>query len=288
MIKNKILIGTLELNGYLKRKTGSVLLTTIPMQAARSPESAALEISPEDIGKTALVRGELSGDVLYAAEVVEILSTVSTALFETLLDKGIFSLDEFASKLSETESEKPEVPEKKRLCALVIGHKKHSPGAVNAKMGLTEFDFNEELALRIEKRVKNVEIQRIYRRTYKQLPYDINVLEPDFILSLHCTAFNERASGTEVLYYHKSKKGRKIAKLLQKRLVGKLKLPDRGVKPKTSEDRGGYLLRNTDAPCIIAEPFFIDNDDDLARAKKKIEGLAAAYVKAIEKIAKIV
>jgi len=44
-----------------------------------------------------------------------------------------------------------------KLCALVIGHKKRSPGAINANSNLSEFDFNEILALRIEKKVQNVE-----------------------------------------------------------------------------------------------------------------------------------
>ncbi|CAD7780068.1 hypothetical protein DMNBHIDG_02251 [Candidatus Methanoperedenaceae archaeon GB37] len=42
-----------------------------------------------------------------------------------------------------------------KLCALVIGHKKQSPGAVNVKAGITEFDFNEDLAMRIEKKLKS-------------------------------------------------------------------------------------------------------------------------------------
>ena len=56
------------------------------------------------------------------------------------------------------------------------------------------------------------------------------------------------------------------------------------MKPKTSKDRGGYLLKYTNAPCVIAESFFIDNDDDLARAQEDLEGLAEAYVRAIDRI----
>ena len=61
-----------------------------------------------------------------------------------------------------------------------------------------------------------------------------------------------------------------------------------GVKPKKSEDRGGYLLRYTHAPCVIAEPFFIDNDEDLARAREDPDGLALAYARAIDKITEMV
>jgi N-acetylmuramoyl-L-alanine amidase len=174
------------------------------------------------------------------------------------------------------------------ICALVIGHKKTSPGASNSSSGLNEFTFNESLSIDIEKRVKGVQIQRIYRRTYKTLPDDINELNPDFIISLHCNAFNESVSGTEVLYYHKSSKGKKFAKILNDKLVNALELKNRGIKPKTSEDRGGYLLKNTKAPCLISEPFFIDNDNDLQTAIEKRKELIDAYVEAIEEISLLI
>lgn len=174
-----------------------------------------------------------------------------------------------------------------KLCALVIGHKKRSPGAVNETQGLTEFDFNDHLACRIHNKIAAAEVQRVYRRTYAQLPGDINELRPRFIISLHCNAFNRQVSGTEVLYYHRSVKGKQVAEILQKHLVGYLKLSDRGIKPKTAEDRGGNLLKYTNAPCVIAEPFFIDNDRDLSRAQEDIEGLAAAYAAAINEVSNL-
>ena len=283
------LIGTLRPDGYLMTESGKILLTTLPKGAPQPPEAATLPVAEEDLSKTALVRGCLVGNVLYSAQAVETLPRLSGALIQKLAEKGVVSLTEIKQYLSELEDEQEAVPPKK-LCALVIGHKKSSPGAVNERAGLTEFDFNEELAIRIEKKVKKTEVQRIYRRTYKELPDDINTLDPDFIVSLHCNAFNGRASGTEVLYYHKSEEGKKMAEILLNHLVEHLKLPNRGIKPKTAEDRGGPLLRYTKAPCVIAEPFFIDNDSDLSRAQEDedIDELAVAYAKAIEEISQIV
>ncbi|MBD1389396.1 N-acetylmuramoyl-L-alanine amidase [Neiella sp. HB171785] len=173
-----------------------------------------------------------------------------------------------------------------KTVALVIGHKKTSPGAVNATSGLTEFVFNEKLSLDIEGQIHGVNLQRVYRRTYTSLPNDLNELNPALIVSLHCNAFNTEVSGTEVLYYHKSTKGKLAARLLNDHLVGALGLHNRGARPKTSEDRGGYLLKNTNAPCVIAEPFFIDNDNDLAIAQEKYAELVLAYVEAIVSIVK--
>lgn len=171
-----------------------------------------------------------------------------------------------------------------KKCALVIGHKKSSPGASN-EMGLTEFAFNEKLAMEIEDEVNDVVTQRIYRRTYNTLPSDINEFNPDFIISLHCNAFNKTASGTEVLYYHRSTKGKLMAEILNEKLLEALGLNNRGIKPKSAEDRGGYLLKSTVAPCVIAEPFFIDNNSDLKIVIDKRDALIKAYATSIESIA---
>jgi N-acetylmuramoyl-L-alanine amidase len=287
MSDKDFIMGTLKSGGYLSTESGDILLTTTPMQAAQSPESAALEITPQDVGKTALVEGKLLNDTLYSAHITEIFSPVASRLVKTLINKGIVSLAQLKDILTEISSKEPKAIDVKKLCALVIGHKKSSPGAVNARSNLSEFDFNDNLAIQIEKKVQKSKVQRIYRRTYKELPGDINDLGPDFIVSLHCNAFNEKASGTEVLYYHKSEDGRKMAEFLLRHLLKCLDLTDRGVKPKTSEDRGGYLLRYTRAPCVIAEPFFIDNDEDLDKAQNNLDELAAAYAAAIDEISEM-
>jgi len=280
--------GVLVEQGRLKTKTGEVLLTKLPKDATESTDSGVLVVAEEDLGKTVLVRGELVEGVLYSVELVETLPRLTGALLQKLEEKGMVSLEEIRECLNEFEEEVRERIRPRKLCALVIGHKKSSPGASNDKTGLNEFDFNEKLAILIEKKAQKTQIQRIYRRTYQELPNDINVLDPHFVVSLHCNAYDGRASGTEVLYYHRSEVGKRIAEILQRRLHDVLGLRDREIREKTTEDRGGYLLRYTKAPCVIAEPFFIDNDEDLAKARDDLEGLAGAYASAIDEIAQVV
>jgi N-acetylmuramoyl-L-alanine amidase len=98
---------------------------------------------------------------------------------------------------------------------------------------------------------------------YSQLPERINKTKPDFIISFHANAYNKRASGSEVLYYHTSKTGMKIATILNERINTVLGLGDRGVKKIYDDNRGALVLRETNAPCVLIEPFFIDNDDNL-------------------------
>jgi N-acetylmuramoyl-L-alanine amidase len=281
-------IGVLVEQGRLKTKTGELLLTKLPIDATESPDSAVLVVSEENLSKTVLVKGDLVGETLHSVELVETLPRTAGALFQKLEEKEMVSLEEIRECLNELEEEVRKRMRPQKLCALVIGHKKSSPGASNDKSGLNEFDFNEELAILIEKKAQKAQIQRIYRRTYQELPNDINALDPHFVVSLHCNAYDGRASGTEVLYYHRSEVGKRIAEILQRRLHDFLSLRDRGIKEKTTEDRGGYLLRYTKAPCVIAEPFFIDNNEDLAKARSDLAGLAGAYASAIDEIAQVV
>ena len=168
-------------------------------------------------------------------------------------------------------------------CALVVGHKSSSPGAVNPARSLSEFEFNARLALDVWKRLSTtsqVEIILVWRRTYRALADDINEIDPVLAVSMHANAFDRATSGTEVLYYHRSEWSKKLAEAFQRHFVTVLGLADRGTKPITREDRGGELLANISAPAVLCEPFFLDNDADLELAMSV--DLAGVYADAIK------
>lgn len=173
--------------------------------------------------------------------------------------------------------------------ALIIGHKKTEQGAKNSDIGITEFMFNSLLVKDIityyEKTSDNsLELIPVFRDTYRNLPKKVNSTNADIILSFHCNAFNTKVSGSEVLYYHKSSNGKKIAKSLQNNIVNALGLKDRGIKGKSSKDLGGYLLKYTSAPCVILEPFFIDNNSDCFVARMEYGKLVINIIKSILEI----
>jgi len=167
--------------------------------------------------------------------------------------------------------------------AIVIGHSLSSSGASNKSYGVNEFQFNEQLAHDVAQGLTKAGIDHevIYREQYKDLPNKINAIKPDCIISLHCNAFNGQATGTETLYYHKSINSKLLANICHNNIVSALGLTDRGLLPRHSEDRGGYLLRYTDAPCVILEPFFIDNDNDFREATEKYDLLVSAIILSI-------
>lgn len=168
--------------------------------------------------------------------------------------------------------------------AVVVGHEPTRPGACNRASNLCEFEFNEFIAdTMLKSPMEGIELLKVHRHpgTYSALPEKVNALNPDLVLSLHANGYDGDASGTEMLYAEGSKDGQAFAELLQNRVLLALSLPDRGAKSRVRSDRGGTILFGTKAPAVIAEPFFIDNDKDLATANANIGGLVSAYLTAI-------
>ena len=170
--------------------------------------------------------------------------------------------------------------------ALVIGHKEKSQGARNEESGVSEFLYNEQILSLVDAKMigSGILVDIVYRGEMSRLPDQINNLRPNWVVSLHCNAFNTKAGGTEVLYHHKSKKGKWLAIQFQEALLECFHLKDRGIKPKTSEDRGGYLLKYTNAPCVILEPFFIDNDIEYELGMENMEKYANTIVSVLRSL----
>jgi N-acetylmuramoyl-L-alanine amidase len=167
---------------------------------------------------------------------------------------------------------------------LNIGHGGGDSGAV-AQDGTEEHKFNKiELApilvKELEKAGHSVQVV-IQERNFTELPARINALKPDLIISLHSNCFNGKASGSEVLFWNGSKKGKALAERLQAGIVRALGLPDRGVKELQAFDRGAGLLQRTKAVAVILEPFFIDNPKDLETARMNLPALARGVAGAV-------
>ena len=78
------LVGTLLLQGYLRTQTGKILLTTNTKEMPQWPETGSLPVAEEDVGKIAVARGELVGEVLYSAQVMEKHDLLMGALIKEL------------------------------------------------------------------------------------------------------------------------------------------------------------------------------------------------------------
>ena len=96
-------------------------------------------------------------------------------------------------------------------------------------------------------------------------------------VELHFNAGPETATGHEWLYWHESRKGKETAQALDRTMRAALpELKARGIKARSSGDRGAGFLKMTPCPAVIAEPFFGTNPGDWRLAHDKYERMAAA------------
>ena len=93
---------------------------------------------------------------------------------------------------------------------------------------------------------------------------EANAYKVDIFASIHLNAANGQGKGTEVLYYGSSATGKALATRVCNSIT-KLGFISRGAK---SDVRGLYELKNTDAPAIIVECFFLDSVIDVALYRK--------------------
>ena len=82
----------------------------------------------------------------------------------------------------------------------------------------------------------------------------------DVFVSIHANALRETSTGTET-YHHRSSSAaaRELAGHVQRRVVERLGLPDRGVRR-----AGFYVLARTVAPAVLVEGAFVSNPDEAA------------------------
>lgn len=84
----------------------------------------------------------------------------------------------------------------------------------------------------------------------------------DFMVSLHCNAFNGMASGTETFYRGEEHAAK--AKALNAAVIRGLGTKDRGIKTE-GQSQHSRLAVMSFQPCFLIELGFIDNDHDRAK-----------------------
>lgn len=167
--------------------------------------------------------------------------------------------------------------------ALIIGHgPQRDHGAESKDSAINELEWNTDLVSKIFAALTRTEISPVivHRAIERVQPVkQVNELGPDFCAEFHLNSSDPVASGSEMIYFPSSRRGRELAMLLQNAAVNTLGLPDRGIKG-PYKGRGMALLRRTKCPAVIVESFFIDNPKDLRVGTERKPALAVAYAQA--------
>lgn len=164
-----------------------------------------------------------------------------------------------------------------------VGHGGKDPGAVNASLKVTEHDYNKKLGNAVLSELTKMGHHAIIviqdNRGVGAVAGMCNKHNPDVVVSLHSNASsNLSATGTETLYWHTSKNGKRLAECIQYNMVKALGLPDRGCKPRDNL----AVLRDTKCPAVIVEPFFISNNADYQLAVAEMNALSTAIADGVD------
>ncbi|PTY02957.1 hypothetical protein DB346_08065 [Verrucomicrobia bacterium LW23] len=299
--KKALHFGRIGLNGTFQTLNGEFFLSASRANDGTLPLKTPFGKAQELEGQFAAIEGIVEKNAILESRLEEIVPPLTSSILGRLIEsetgvaQRLLGLAERAhaeltgiEELSDNDADDIIKPGLSRpLCVLDIGHQPSSPGSVGTHNGqvISEYAFNKALASRIEALINSAEVLVLSRDDdedgYKKLPEKINSYNPDFVVSLHTNPDGDGASGSSVLYFDGSTRGKKLAGLLQKEFVTALGLRDNGIEGRGTGAIGGGQLSRTRAPIVIAEPFHMTNPGDLKVAMDHLSDLANAYARAI-------
>jgi len=173
------------------------------------------------------------------------------------------------------------------MIAICIGHSRPGDRGAVSTNGTTEHAFNSEVGRHLIAELQShgqpcVMIDRYngdtYRTAQRWLASHLKSIDATLALELHFNATDGRAKGHEYLHWHDSKKGHRLAYILQHAHLDEWpETTSRGIKPLTRVSRGGLFCRLPHCPSVICEPFFGDNPAEWAVYGNQPKRLASTY-----------
>lgn len=172
-----------------------------------------------------------------------------------------------------------EKEEKKAVVVIDAGHGGNDPGKVGVNKSL-EKDINLEIAKKLKTYLENSDVEVILTREddrglYKESARSkkssdmqnrvkkIEKANPDLVVSIHQNSYHqEDVSGGQVFYYGRSKEGKKLAEIVQKRFD--YVLGEENTRAAKAND-SYYLLLHVKEPIIIVECGFLSNWEEAVK-----------------------
>lgn len=165
---------------------------------------------------------------------------------------------------------------KNRVVVIDAGHGGFDPGKVGIN-GALEKDINLEIAKKVKDFLEADDIQVVMTRESEAGLYEesdsnkkvqdmkkrISIIEkesPAVTVSIHQNSYHEEyVHGAQVFYYTASEEGKKLAKILQERLIEGVDKENTRVE---KANNSYYLLKKTSTPIVIVECGFLSNQEE--------------------------
>lgn len=164
-----------------------------------------------------------------------------------------------------------------KYCVVIdAGHGGIDPGKVGIN-GAKEKDINLSIALKVKQFLEANDVQVVLTRDTDEGLYDadasnqkvqdmkrrVSIIEetaPSVTVSIHQNSYPEEyVHGAQVFYYETSAEGKKLAEILQTRLVDDV---DHENKRQIKANDSYYLLKKTPTPIVIVECGFLSNQEE--------------------------
>lgn len=170
--------------------------------------------------------------------------------------------------------------QEQKLCVVIdAGHGGSDPGKVGIN-GALEKDINLSVALLVKQFLEANDVEVVLTRETEEGLYDdnasnkkvqdmkqrVSIIEqtaPALTVSIHQNSYPEEyVHGAQVFYYDTSVEGKKLAELIQERLVEDID-PQNHRQVKANDSY--YLLKKTATPIVIVECGFLSNSEEAAK-----------------------
>lgn len=170
----------------------------------------------------------------------------------------------------------------KRTVVIDAGHGGNDPGKIGVDDSL-EKELNLIIAKKVQKLLEQQDVEVLMTRESDKGLYEeqtsnkkvqdmknrcalINDAQPDCVVSIHQNSYHEEyVNGAQVFYYGTSEEGKRLAEILQDKLISYVD-PENHREAKANSSY--YLLKKTEAPIVIVECGFLSNWEEAKKLQE--------------------
>lgn len=165
------------------------------------------------------------------------------------------------------------------------------PGAINHEKHLVEAEISREIGGLLTQKLRDLGFEVDCEQSDNicgedgydyagSVCYHANKWQANAFISLHCNSFGScSACGTEVYFHPDSVNGKRLAQLIQKKIVATCGTTERHPNPEVG--RNFMVCKHTAMPAVLVELAFLSNPEDAEKLVAKKDSFASSIAEAV-------